>query len=168
MFREVDRAEERAAPRPEVLGGELLSEVDLHVVVQPLARQVVEIALPAVLEDTCAALYSQQPANLVGEVLVDELRTDSDAPFRGEREPNARPANADVAPEQGRHAVGSLTRISFGADAEPAERNETKCNGRNAFAIELFPVQVLAHRGAQFRQVLAEADQPVVLLLLLL
>jgi hypothetical protein len=50
-FRKVDRGEERAAPRPGVLGAEFLPELDLHVVVQPFAREVVEVVLPAVLED---------------------------------------------------------------------------------------------------------------------
>ena len=56
-LREVDGGEERSAPCPEVLGSELLPEVDLHVVVQALAREVVEIVLPAVLEDARPALY---------------------------------------------------------------------------------------------------------------
>ena len=41
-FREVDRRKEGATPGPEVLGGELLPEVDLYVVVQALAREVAE------------------------------------------------------------------------------------------------------------------------------
>src|SRR5439155_26608657 len=48
---EVDRGEQRTAPGAEVLRAELVPEVDLHVVVQPLVREVVGIALPLVLED---------------------------------------------------------------------------------------------------------------------
>lgn len=66
-FREVDRAEQRAAPRPEVLRGELIAEIDLDVVVEPLAREVVELTLPPVLEDARATPDREQAADRVGK-----------------------------------------------------------------------------------------------------
>src|SRR5436305_10595929 len=167
VLREIDRGKKRAAPRPEVLGRELVPKVDLHVVVEPLAGEVVELALPAVLEDARAALDLQQPANRFGEILVDELGTYSDARLRGKRELDAFPTDADVTPEQRRDAVRSLAGISLGADAEPTERNEVKRDGRNALTVELVLVEVLGHRSAQPGQAVAEANQAVVLLLLL-
>src|SRR3954453_17772111 len=58
---EVDRREQRAAPGAEVLGAELVAEIDLHVVVQPPVRQVVRAALPLVLEDPGASELEQPP-----------------------------------------------------------------------------------------------------------
>src|SRR5690349_6696395 len=48
---EPDRGSERAAPRAEVLGRELLAHVDADVVVQVFAGEVVEVALPLVAEE---------------------------------------------------------------------------------------------------------------------
>src|SRR3954451_6836324 len=46
-----DRRREGAAPRPEILRRELLAHVDADVVVQPLAGEVVQVALPLVAEE---------------------------------------------------------------------------------------------------------------------
>src|SRR5438094_2292259 len=167
VFCEIDRCEQRAAPGPEVLRAELLAEIDLHVVVEPLAREVVEVSLPPVLEDAGAALDLQQPTNLRSEIVIDELGTYANAGLRGKRELDAFPANLNVTPKQCRDAVGPLPGGSLGADAEPAERDETERDGRNPPAIELLLIEAFGHRGAQTRQALAEADQAVVLLLLL-
>src|SRR5207302_3215412 len=128
---------------------------------------VVEVSLPQVLEDAGAALDLQQPTNLRREIVVNKLGTHANASLRGKRELDALPANLNVTPKQCRDAVGPLAGGSLGADAEPAERDETERDGRNPLAIELLLVEVLGHRGAQTRQALAEADQALVLLLVL-
>src|SRR2546423_6556475 len=58
---EVDRSEQGAAPGTEVLRAELVPEIDLHVVVQPLVREVVGIALRLVLEDARPLELEQAP-----------------------------------------------------------------------------------------------------------
>src|SRR5829696_3728058 len=54
-LRQADRRLERPAPRAEVLRTEVVAEVDVHVVVEPLAGEVVDVALPFVPEEPRAA-----------------------------------------------------------------------------------------------------------------
>jgi hypothetical protein len=61
------------------------------------------------------------------------------------------PPDLDVAPQQRRYSVGSFAGIPLGTDAKPAERDEPKRDRGNALAIELVLVEVLGHRGPQFR-----------------
>src|SRR5262249_47925398 len=87
--------------------------------------------------------------------------------LRRKREPDSPAPNLDVTTEQRRDAVGPIARKPLRADPEPAERDQPKCDGGNALPIELVLVEMLGHRRAKLRQVLAEPDQPVVLRLLL-
>ena len=71
-LREIDRREQRAASGAEVLPAELVPEIDLHVVVQPLVREVVGVALPFVLEHA-RALDLEQALHRLGEVRIHDL-----------------------------------------------------------------------------------------------
>jgi hypothetical protein len=70
----LDRGQQRAAPRPKVFPGEFFAHIDLDVVVQPLRRQVVEVAFPLVAEESPAALEREQLLHRGGELGIDDLR----------------------------------------------------------------------------------------------
>src|SRR5947209_15848088 len=93
---EVDRREERAAPRPKVLRRELLAEMELDVVVQSRACEVVEVALPAVLEDPRTGPHREKIADRGGELRVDELRPHADPRLGAKGELDALPPHAHV------------------------------------------------------------------------
>ena len=65
MLGELNRSEQRSAPRSEILSGELVSEVDLDVVVEALGREVPDPVVPAVPEHAAAARQLQQLADRV-------------------------------------------------------------------------------------------------------
>src|SRR5439155_24630958 len=48
---ERDRRGQRPSPRAEILGGELLAEVEPHIVVEPLAREVAEPGIVDVTQE---------------------------------------------------------------------------------------------------------------------
>src|SRR5690242_5730598 len=164
---EIDRGEQRAAPRSEVLRTELVPEVDLHVVVQALAGEVVDLALPLVLEDAWP-LELEQTANRRGELRIDDLGADADAVLRGKGEADAAASHRDVATHERGHAVGPVANITLRADAKPAELDQPERDSGDALAIELLLAEMHGHSLAQRRQALSEPDQVVVLGLLLL
>src|SRR5581483_5863040 len=165
---EGDRGEQRPAPGAEVLRRELVAHVDLHVVVQALARQVVDVAFPAIAEDARAAGQLQQLAHRSRELVVDDLRPHLDRVLAAEGEADAVAADVDVAPRQRGDPVGArLARIALRPDAEPAEVDQPQRDRRDAFAVELVLVEMLRHHGPQLGQLLREADELVVLRLLL-
>src|SRR5207249_4830237 len=85
---EVDRSEQGAAPGTEVLRAELVPEIDLHVLVQPLVGEVVRIALPLVLEDA-GPLELEQAAHCASEIRVHDLGADADPVLRRKGEADA-------------------------------------------------------------------------------
>src|SRR6185436_15385246 len=78
-------------------------------------------------------------------------------------------ADLDVALPERRDSVRPrLLRIPLGARPKPAEVDQTKRDRADALAVEMAAVHVLGHRRPDLRQLLAEADELVVLRLLLL
>src|SRR6478736_9137137 len=95
-LRESDGCGERAAPRAEVLGGELLAHVDADVVVQVLAREVVEVALPLVPEEPPAAGEIEELLDRLGQLGVDDARSHLYAVLPPEIDGDAMPAHTHV------------------------------------------------------------------------
>ena len=61
-----------------------------------------------------------------------------------------------------------VLRVALGADTEPGAVDETGRDRRHAFAVEGITLHVFGHCRTQIREMLGEADQSVVLRLLLL
>src|SRR5437899_3136127 len=77
---ERDRGEQRPAPRAEILGGEVLANVALDVLVQAPAGEGAQLAVAvAIAEEPAATLFGQKLSHRVGELRVDESRPDEGA-----------------------------------------------------------------------------------------
>src|SRR5579884_2650268 len=164
---EVERGEERPAPRPEILRGEPVAEVDLHVVVQPLRGEVPDLVLPAVAEDA-RTRQLQELTHRCRELVVDDRPAYLDLVLAAERDRDPISAHVDVTARDRRDPVGvRLADVALVADAKPALVDEAQRNRRHALTVEHVLVHVLGHRLAERGQSLAEADQLVELRLLL-
>src|SRR3954449_2719123 len=159
---EVDRREERPAPGAEVLGAELLPEVDLHVVVQAGVREVVGRALPLVLEHARPPDLEQSPHRR-REVRIHDLRANADPVLCRERQADAAAPHLHVATQERRHAVRPVANVPLGADPEPAQLDQPKGDRGDTLAIEFLLVEMGRHRLAERRKGVAEADELVVL-----
>src|SRR5579872_4762050 len=166
---EGDRRDERPAPRSEVLGAELVAEVRLHVLVQRAARQVAEPAPVLVPEEPAAARHGEQLADSRRELVVHERRPHLRLALAHELEPDALAAHLNMPlPERGDAERAGRTRMAVAPDAKPAEVDEAKRDRADPVAVELVLVEVVDHRAAQLRQLLAEADEALELRALLL
>src|SRR5437763_1132135 len=133
MLGERDGCEQRPSPGAEILGSEIGPEVELDVVVEPPAREVVDLALPLVAEDASSAREGQELAHRCRELVVHELGSDLNRVLPAKSEPDAPAADLDVAAAQRRNAVGpGLLRVSLRPDAEPAEIDQPQCKRGNA------------------------------------
>src|SRR4051812_1642347 len=164
-----NRRGERSAPRAEVLRRELVAEVGADVVVQAPTRQVVSRALFFVAEQRPAAGEREQLLHRVRDLRVDERRAHEHLVLRAEMEPDTVAAHADVAPGQGGDSERlRLLRVALPADPEPRAVDQARGNRADPLAVERVVVHVLRHRRSELRQLLREADELVVLRLLLL
>ena len=132
-------ASERAAPRAEVLGGELLAEV-APARSRSAARRsrLYELALPLVAEQRRAARQREQLLQRLCELRVDDRRPHPDLVLAAKAE--ARSGSRGPSTwrlRQRRDPVRArLARVALGADAEPALVDQPHRDGADPLAVE--------------------------------
>ena len=167
--RRTRRREQRPAPGAEVLRGEVRAEVELDVVVQPPAREVVDLALPLVAEDARSARRAR--AARASPPRARRRRARSSPGSRACRGRRAGCGPPRTSTWRRVSVVIPYVPDSFAYRSEPT-RNQPrlisrKCDRGDALAVELVVVEMLGHRRPQVRQLLCEPDELVVLRLLL-
>ena len=119
---ELDRGEQRPAPRPEVLGGVAVAEIALHVVVELALAEVAMRPIRELVLEQPRPGHGAQVANRSSQLGVDDGAPHHDRVLAAVAERDARAANAHVAlPERRDAERARLLCVAVAADAEPAE-----------------------------------------------
>ena len=162
------RRKHRPCPGAEVLRRELLAHVLLDVVIQPPAGETAEPVAVAVAEEPPPARRLEQLAHRLGELLVDDRRSDEDSVLGAETKADSLAVNTHVVLAQGRDPERpKALRVALVADSEPAQVDQPHRQRSGPFRLQRVETHVRRHRGAQIRELLGEAHQLVELRLLL-
>ena len=114
-----------------------------------------------------AARIPQKRLHRVRESRIDDRAVDQNAMLAVKTERHSVPPDGRVALSEGGHTVrASLARVSLGADAEPGAVHEGEPHGTRPLGLVRAEPEVLDHLLSQRRQPLAEAHEPIELLLL--